>query len=529
MRLSGLRGLFAIVGRAGRNSGALRSTKEGTCHKAEIIGQEGKYFLNQSPSCGLSRGRNWSCSTFSTSLVLSSDKSPSDKFNKNSFQSSDLHLSEKHVNISSSKKYFSGGPSSFPTKDLEINSSGTEGLQLNSGLSGFWQHKHRLGEEDGGDASLMTAFPSQSSSLSPSSSKDKVTLNTDRSNQWQRSRGEEQRFRNVNFNNGASLSPVPSTSSEVQREYYIPVQAYYIARSLDFKGLLDGPFKGYLSHVVRNNVVFRFPDRTNGPAPGASGMGAVPFLSERYMVAFQYGSVVFLNFEAREQEKALEDIMPFCSDHFTEARKDDYGIVLRPSLAGWSEGGQDHIMVKQLDISNIRVITSVLGQSVALEFYAKKVDEMVTTFSDLNRGMEKTGTFTMKRKKLFQLVAAANTTLADVILKLGLLERSDTAWKHAHYAKIWEYLRDDFELDERFESLDFKLNIIQHNVRFFLDILQNRKSDTLEWIIILLIAGEICVSLYEIISTAMKTSQANLPTPVPAIDSVALGSSSSDA
>ena len=45
-------------------------------------------------------------------------------------------------------------------------------------------------------------------------------------------------------------------------------------------------------------------------------------------------------------------------------------------------------------------------------------------------------------------------------------------------------------------------DILQHNVRFFLEILQNRKSDTLEWIIILLITGEICVSLYEILHTA---------------------------
>ena len=42
-----------------------------------------------------------------------------------------------------------------------------------------------------------------------------------------------------------------------------------------------------------------------------------------------------------------------------------------------------------------------------------------------------------------------------------MINRSDTAWKDANYAQIWEYLRDDFELDERFESLDFKLNIIQ--------------------------------------------------------------------
>lgn len=48
---------------------------------------------------------------------------------------------------------------------------------------------------------------------------------------------------------------------------------------------------------------------------------------------------------------------------------------------------------------------------------------MVGEFTDINRGMEKTGTFTMKRKKLFQLVGKANSNLADVILKLGLFER----------------------------------------------------------------------------------------------------------
>jgi hypothetical protein len=51
------------------------------------------------------------------------------------------------------------------------------------------------------------------------------------------------------------------------------------------------------------------------------------------------------------------------------------------------------------------------------------VDGMVAEFTDINRGMEKTGTFTMERKKLFQLVGKANSNLADVILKLGLFER----------------------------------------------------------------------------------------------------------
>ncbi|CAK9212815.1 unnamed protein product [Sphagnum troendelagicum] len=293
--------------------------------------------------------------------------------------------------------------------------------------------------------------------------------------------------------------PAPKVQPD---DVYIPVKAFYVSRSIDLKRLSEEPFLEITSS--RNNLIIRFPNRPMGAPPTTNKPGLVELSQwhERYMVAFQYGSIVFFNFGDEEEEEALSAMRKFCTDEFRETRKDDYGVLVRPTLPEWSEGGQDQITLRMLDTDNIRVISSILGQSIALDHYAKRVDEMVNTFSELNRGMEKTGTFTMTRKSLFQLVAAANTTLADVILRLGLLERSDAAWKDANYAQIWEYLRDDFELDERFESLDFKLNIIQHNVRFFLDILQNRKSDTLEWIIILLITGEICVSLYDILHTA---------------------------
>ena len=119
--------------------------------------------------------------------------------------------------------------------------------------------------------------------------------------------------------------------------------------------------------------------------------------------------------------------------------------------------------------------------------------------------------------------------------KPWLLYRSDIAWKDAKYAQIWEYLRDEFELTQRFASLDFKLKFVevnqllfigflilfnkicliwvtirlliylnllfwlQHNIRFLQEILQNRKSDFLEWLIIALIGAEILLSLYDIV------------------------------
>ncbi|KAI5385472.1 hypothetical protein KIW84_072173 [Lathyrus oleraceus] len=75
----------------------------------------------------------------------------------------------------------------------------------------------------------------------------------------------------------------------------------------------------------------------------------------------------------------------------------------------------------------------------------------------------------------------------------------DIAWKDAKYGQIWEYLRDEFELTQRFASLDFKLKFVEHNIRFLQEILQNRKSDFLEWLIITLIGAEILMSLYDIV------------------------------
>jgi len=48
-------------------------------------------------------------------------------------------------------------------------------------------------------------------------------------------------------------------------------------------------------------------------------------------------------------------------------------VLVRPTLPEWSEGGQDQIMLRMLDTDNIRVISSILGQSIALDHYAKKV------------------------------------------------------------------------------------------------------------------------------------------------------------
>jgi len=58
-------------------------------------------------------------------------------------------------------------------------------------------------------------------------------------------------------------------------------------------------------------------------------------------------------------------------------------------------------------------------------------------------------------------------------------------------------MRKEFDLDERFRNVEFKLDLIQQNAKFFLEVLHAQKSNTLEWVIIVLISFECALMILE--------------------------------
>lgn len=275
----------------------------------------------------------------------------------------------------------------------------------------------------------------------------------------------------------------------------IPVKAYFLSTSINLKRLQAENARNVVPLMSRtsNYVALRFwdllPEET-----ALEGNGRF-----RHMLIFQYGSAVLFNVEEHEVESFLDIVRRHASGLLSDIRKDDYVVKEKPTLAEHMQGGPDYIVLKNLDTDSIRIIGSVLGQSIALDYFVSQVDDICQEFTHINRGMEKTGTFTMNRKKLFQLVGRANSNLADVILKVGLFDRSEIAWREAKYAQVNEYMREEYEVAQRFGNLDFKLKFVEHNIHFLQEVLQNRKSDFLEWCIIFLLTIDNLIAFYEII------------------------------
>eukprot|EP00658_Telonema_sp_P-2_P025593 TRINITY_DN20305_c0_g1_i1.p1 TRINITY_DN20305_c0_g1~~TRINITY_DN20305_c0_g1_i1.p1 ORF type:complete len:290 (-),score=83.83 TRINITY_DN20305_c0_g1_i1:372-1241(-) len=215
----------------------------------------------------------------------------------------------------------------------------------------------------------------------------------------------------------------------------------------------------------------------------------------KYMVVFGYGSVVFFNVDVEEdRHRQLNLLKPYCSG-LISPRIEDYGLLVQPSMEEWCAIKHNYVRLQQLDLKNVRVIAGVLGISVAMDYYDTVVEAMLEGFSRMNSEIEKTGTSSIPKKELFKWVAANNSILTDAVSRLRLLDRSETAWRYAEYSQVWEGMRQEFELDTRFSNMGYKLQLVHENTKFFLEVQQHQHSGRLEWIIIILIAAEIVISL----------------------------------
>lgn len=59
----------------------------------------------------------------------------------------------------------------------------------------------------------------------------------------------------------------------------------------------------------------------------------------------------------------------------------DYAVKEKPLLTEEMKGGHDYIVLKTLDTNSIRIIGSVLGQSIALDYFVSQVTCSFSVFS----------------------------------------------------------------------------------------------------------------------------------------------------
>lgn len=277
------------------------------------------------------------------------------------------------------------------------------------------------------------------------------------------------------------------------------VRAYYLANTIDIYALSQKKQEAdplVPQQIQRNHVIFTMDDDDSNDEPA------------KYVALYEYGAAVFfleINSERNTStyvefiNKTLEDTYDFCKGTtLSVPASEEYTIDVDESMKDWCAVGDNRLHLKSMDIHNVRIVSEVIAQSVALQHYESQAVNMLKQFRQSNSTMIESGSSRLNKRSLFTMIAENNKILIGMMANLGLLDRAGPiSWRYDKYYSVWELMRDEFELQRRFKSLDDKISMVQDNAKFFLEVLSSKKSERLELIIIALIAGELSLGVYQ--------------------------------
>jgi uncharacterized Rmd1/YagE family protein len=211
---------------------------------------------------------------------------------------------------------------------------------------------------------------------------------------------------------------------------------------------------------------------------------------------YSFGVVVFYDVgqAGREGELLRLRNTPASSMRDAQVIAEEFTVrevdVARPDVADGA------LVVDTLTFERASMVALTVAQSAAMEYYERIVDQMFADTDHFVDRLEKSGNISVFTAKLQRFIGAAISTRSEVISVLHLLDKPDVVWDDAGAERIYEELRAEFDLVDRYQSLELKLRSVQDALSLLTDVARDRRLVLLEASVIFLILLEIVLSLF---------------------------------
>ncbi|MGE5654618.1 MAG: RMD1 family protein [Bacillota bacterium] len=209
-----------------------------------------------------------------------------------------------------------------------------------------------------------------------------------------------------------------------------------------------------------------------------------------------FGSAVFINCQPHE----IRDMVLYLQridSHLKEARldlMDTYHLAVEPGAETMVH--YDQAVVPSVSPHHHEIISVVLAKSVALERIELGINRLLDESEEIVRYLE-TGKLNISDQRLAKLTARILSFKYNSLSYIMLLDKPDVAWRGHDTLELFTELSGLFELGERYGRLQLKTETLQDITDSFANFTHARRSNRLEWVVIILIGLEIAMSLFE--------------------------------
>jgi uncharacterized Rmd1/YagE family protein len=208
---------------------------------------------------------------------------------------------------------------------------------------------------------------------------------------------------------------------------------------------------------------------------------------------YPFGAVVFRDVPAPAREAELSRLRrarPGLTD--TTVIEE---LTVREDPGREPDVAEGTLTLDRLTSDRASVVALTVAQSAAMEYYERIVEEMFVRTDRLVERMEARGTVSVRTRPLHKFIGAAIGTRNEVLSILHLLDKPDEAWDDPGMNRIYDELRAEFDLSDRYQALELKLRSVQEALELVLDVARDRRLVLLEATIVLLIVFEIALTL----------------------------------
>src|ERR1700691_3503498 len=212
-----------------------------------------------------------------------------------------------------------------------------------------------------------------------------------------------------------------------------------------------------------------------------------------YAVLVRYGGGVLTGLSPIEEDEVLRGIQPRVTGPAAKIEDEVAIIEIAPDRDDQIVTGGP-ISVKDLSPPRVLVIADVLAKNVALVRDEREVNKVLELIEPFASRLATTGRGPYNRRRMLRLIGQALLVQHRISGRIAVAEKPDVLWDRSDLERLYARLEDEYELKERANALQHKLQVIEGTSRALIDIIDTERSSRLEATIVALIVVEVVIA-----------------------------------
>ncbi len=218
--------------------------------------------------------------------------------------------------------------------------------------------------------------------------------------------------------------------------------------------------------------------------------------SRGHIFVFRYGAVVLFDVAPDAEQQFLIRIADFVRDPLPQPEIETALLAVRPDSEEQVDAA-GNIILRERTPERLLLTATVLARSAVLARDEARIAGVFDRIEPLITAMQTRGKVGYRIHHVMRQIGDVLAAQHRMVGRAQIREKPDVLWDHPELDRLYGRLEAEYELGDRARAIEHKLDVIGDAADVLLNVVQDLRSVRLEVAIILLILGEIVLTITE--------------------------------